>query len=384
MKDLLRDRRTVITMMVIPFFLIPLIFSITSTVSMKQAEKSRAKDLRVAMVTNNTGGELAERLRRRKDLKLSENHAPSTLRQLVRDDSIDMALVIEPGFDEAIERGETGDISLFYRASGDDIVQDRLKKTIDEYSNAVLTQRLDSLGATKATITPTKVKDINVYNQRESIGKLAGGLLPYFFVLFCFMGAMYPAIDLFTGEKERSTIETLLVVPANRLQILIGKMLVVVTAGVVSGLLTIIGLYVALKINPELPSFISEIVSQILSPTSIILIVLMMIPLTTFFAGVLIPASIYAKSFKEAQSLIQPMTIIAIVPLVIGMMPGVQLNFMTALIPILNIALASKEIIAGTIDYTLLAVVFMSLFLLAAIGILLCRRWFSHEGSILR
>ena len=195
---------------------------------------------------------------------------------------------------------------------------------------------------------------------------------------------MYPAIDLFTGEKERGTIETILSVPVSRMEILLGKMLVVIMTGVTSGVLTILGLYLALKLNPEIPPTIINIVDQILKPTPILLIILMLIPLTTFFAGLLIPISIYSKSFKEAQSLIQPMSFLIIIPLVIGMIPGIKLTAITALVPVLNIALASREIIAGTIDYSLLAIVFVSLIIFAGIGVSLCVRWFGEEGNILR
>ena len=73
-----------------------------------------------------------------------------------------------------------------------------------------------------------------------------------------------------------------------------------------------------------------------------------------------------------------------IVPLAIGMIPSIKLNVITALAPVLNVALACREIIAGTIDYGLLALVFGSLFFFAAIGILVCVRWFGQESNILR
>ncbi|MEO1712622.1 MAG: ABC transporter permease, partial [Bacteroidota bacterium] len=97
------------------------------------------------------------------------------------------------------------------------------------------------------------------------------------------------------------------------------------------------------------------------------------------------PASIYARSFKEAQSLIQPMLIVVILPLaVIASVPTIQLNLATAIIPVVNVGLASREVIAGTIDFGLLAVVFLSLLAFAGIGIALCVRWFGQEGNILR
>lgn len=229
------------------------------------------------------------------------------------------------------------------------------------------------------------MEQVDIYTSRESLGKMIGGFLPYIFVLFCLVGAMYPSIDLFTGEKERGTLETILTVPVGRLQILTGKMLTVVLSGVLSGLLSIVGMYAALQFIPDIPEAFRNIILQILNPTSIALIVLMIVPLTIFFAGILIPASIYARSFKEAQTLIQPMVIVAIIPLaIVASVPNIKFSFATALIPIVNVGLASKEIIAGTVDYGLLGLTFVSLVLLATIGILLCVRWFGQEGNILR
>ena len=384
MTDTLRDRRTVITMVLIPFLLIPIIFTITSLVTSSQSETARDKQLKIAIYSNDNGSELIKRLKRRKDMDVLETVHPKDFKKLIKNDSLDFAVLIDKKFDLAIEDRTTGSLDIYYKSRSDTILYKRLTSTISRYQNNILQERLTALGATMKTIKPITIKNVNVYSSRESIGKLAGGFLPYFFVLFCFMGAMYPAIDLFTGEKERSTIETLLVVPANRLQILIGKMLVVVTTGVSSGLITILGLFAALKFNTEIPAFISGIAMQLLNPKALMLIIAMMIPLTTFFAGLLIPVSIYARSFKEAQSLIQPMIFVVIIPLIIGFIPGTNFNFITALVPILNVALATREIVAGTIDFGLLLVAFFSLFFFAGLGIFVSLRWFGYEGNIFR
>ncbi|MFK8103839.1 MAG: ABC transporter permease [Saprospiraceae bacterium] len=382
--DTIRDRRTLLTMVFVPLLLLPLILSVTTNLVSSQVTKAMDKDLKVGLVTNNNGAELVKRLKRRKDITILEQDNSRDFKSLIRQDSLDIALEIMPSFDQQVGDLKTGELVLFYNSTDEDAISQRIDKTIRAYRSDLLDARLDSLKATQETITPINVEKNDIYTQKESLGKMAGGFLPYMFVLFCFFGAMYPAIDLFTGEKERGTIETILSVPVRRIQLLLGKMMVVVLTGVTSGVLTILGLYLALRLNPDIPSMITNIVDQILKPSSVLLIVLMMLPLTTFFAGVLIPISIYAKSFKEAQSLIQPMSFVVILPLVIGMMPGIELNFITALVPVLNIALASREIIAGTIDYSLLAMVFASLITFAGIGVLLCVRWFGKEGNILR
>ena len=92
----------------------------------------------------------------------------------------------------------------------------------------------------------------------------------------------------------------------------------------------------------------------------------------------------FAKSYKEAQSIISPLTIVIILPVLIGMVPGFALTPLTALIPVLNVSLATKEIIAGTIQPGLLALVYLSLVALAALSLWACSRFFNREETIFR
>lgn len=384
MLDMLRDRRTVITMIVMPILLMPAIISLTSYIASDRIKKAQAKDIKIAINTNDNGDDFVKRFKRQKDVQIIEGIDKADFEQLIKDDSLDLAIEINSDFDAQIQNGKTAGIKIFYNSTDEGLFMKRMESTIDSYKKTIVKSRLDSLGGDMTLIKPIETVEQDVYTQTESFGKMVGGFLPYIFVLFCLMGAMYPAIDLFTGEKERGTMETILSVPASRLQILLGKMLVVVLSGVISGVLTILGLYLALQLNPDVPGWVITMANELLSPQSLGLIILMLIPLTTFFAGVLIPASIYAKSFKEAQSLIQPLMFFVIVPLVIAMMPGFELDTFTALMPIVNVALATKEIVAGTIDYGLLSLVFISLFVFAGVGIAVCVKWFGAEGNILR
>jgi len=376
MLDMLRDRRTVITMIVMPILLMPIIISLSSYIASDRIKKAQAKDIKIAISANENGVDLVKRFKRQKDVQIIEGVNKKDFEELIRNDSLDLAIDISEDFDSRIENGKTAEVQVFFDSTDEGLFMKRLKNTIDNYKEFIVKSRLVLLGEEMNLIKPIKTSEQDVYTQTESLGKRIGGFLPYIFVIFCLMGAMYPAIDLFTGEKERGTMETILSVPASRLQILLGKMLVVVLSGVISGVLMIIGLYLALKLNPDVPGWVITMANELLSSQSLGLIILMLIPLTTFFAGILIPTSIYAKSFKEAQSLIQPLIIVVTIPLVIAMMPGFKLDAFTALIPILNVALATKEIVAGTINYGLLSLVFVSLFVFAGIGIAICVRWF--------
>jgi len=393
MVDMLRDRRTVLTMIVMPMLLMPVILTVVAKISSDRIEKANSKVIHLAIESNDNGNSLVRRLERRQDIKIIDGINKDDFNKLIKDDSLDIGLEISNTFDATIAEGKTGEVDIYFDSTNEGIFIGRIREVIKSHNDSMLFGRLAPNFQERDGIKPEeKIHPIasnrkDVYTKDESMGKIAGGFLPYIFVIFCLVGAMYPAIDLFTGEKERGTMETILTVPASRLQILIGKMLVVVLSGVISGMLTIFGLFLALKLNEggnAMMQSLTSIANHLLTFKPIALIILMLIPLTTFFSGILIPASIYSKSFKEAQSMIQPMTIFIIIPLIIAMMPGFQLNVMTALIPVVNVALATKDIVAGTIDYGLFALVFLSLFIFAAISIALCIKWFGSEKNILR
>jgi sodium transport system permease protein len=103
-----------------------------------------------------------------------------------------------------------------------------------------------------------------------------------------------------------------------------------------------------------------------------------------FFSGILLSVSMYAKTFKEAGSIMGPINIVILLPVIFGLMPGIELNTVTALIPVLNVSLASKEIFAGTINGVLLAEAYVSLILLAGLSLLTAIRFFSRESVIFR
>jgi len=213
---------------------------------------------------------------------------------------------------------------------------------------------------------------------------LVGGFLPYIFILFCFMACMYPALDLITGEKEKGTLETLLTTPASRFQILIGKVLAIGVVGVFAAVMTIVGMFAALRLFEGIPPEIITAINDILSLRFVLLLFGMLVPLSLFFAGALAAVAIRASSFKEAQTLISPMMFVVIVPAMMALMPGMRLDWQTAAIPILNIALATKEITAGTIQYGQYALLVVSLIVAALLAVAVSVRQFSKEGNILK
>ena len=228
------------------------------------------------------------------------------------------------------------------------------------------------------------IQTINCASDKKMVGQLAGGILPYIFIAFGFIGCMYPAIDLFTGEKERGTLETLLTVPVGRWKILIGKMLVVVSSGMLAASCSLLGLFISIEFldlaqNKEL----LEVIHGILTPYFIGSMLALLLPLVIFFAGLMIPIAIYAKSFKEAQSIITPLNIVMVLPAMVGFFPGIELNLNTTLIPVVNVVLATKELIAGTLSLSYFLSVFGIMCLLALLSVLISYKQFGKESNIL-
>lgn len=383
--DTIRDRRTLFMMIVFPLLLVPALMIVVTNIQMSSMKNAEEKVLRVALIARANAPGLVVALNGRTDLRIIEGIPADSMEAMIARDSIDAAVVIAADFDAAVARMTSGTIRLFYKSSDDfDMVKRRLSGVIGSYEKQLVAERFAVLKMDPSIVNPVTIEEHDVASMKERIGKSVGGLVPYLFVIFCFMGAMYPAIDLAAGEKERGTMETLLTAPVSRSQILVGKFAVVVLTGLMSAAVSIFGILVAVRQVSKIPPEILSAVMAILDAQTVLLVLSLLLPLTVFFAAFLLSMSIYAKSYKEAQSMISPLMIVVILPVMIGLFPGVALDPVTALIPVLNVSLATKEIIAGTIKTGLLLEVYASLLVLAGLSLFGCARWFEREETIFR
>lgn len=383
MRETLRDKRTLFFMIVFPLITFPVMMSLVGNVTGSYSEKEATKTLKIGLAGSHKNGSLLmDQLKMNETLVLFEYDDTTTLAKLVKEDSLDIGLYFAPGFTDTVKTGGSGKLLVYYqgRQSSE---YDRFQAYIDSASSQQIHLRLSVNGLTQSFIKPYDVQKRNVSSIREILGTYAGGILPYFFITFCFLGCLYPAIDMFAGEKERGTLETLLTAPVARWKILLGKMLIVIMSGMLSASLTMVGLFVSLN-TLDMPSDMIGAIYSIVTPELLLTVYAMMIPLTIFFAGVMIPVSVYSRSFKEAQSTLTPLNLILVLPAVIGLLPGFELNWTTAFIPVVNIVLATKDIIAGNIDATLLIVSFVTLLLFATLAVLISFRQFGKESNIIR
>ena len=383
--DSIRDRRTIVFMIIIPLLLFPLLFRVMSSIEKRQAQKQRVKTLRVALVNRGNAGDFVASMHGRSGIVVVDGVAADSVAAMIQSDSLDGAFVFAESFDQDVAENRSGRVDFYFKSTDDrDIVEGRLRKPLDQYEKTLLSQRFNRLAIDSTVVDAVDMRAQNVASVEERVGKAVGGMLPYIFIIFCFMGSMYPAIDLGAGEKERGTMETLLTAPVNRFHILLGKFGVVVLSGLMSATVSIVGLYIGIKQTANIPPEFMNIIMKMLGWDTIILVLSLLLPLTIFFAGVLLSVSLSARSFKEAQSLISPLNVAIIVPAAIGLMPGIEMTYLTAVIPVLNVSLATKEILAGTIQTPHLIAVYVSLVALALLSLYGSVWWFKRESTIFR
>jgi sodium transport system permease protein len=301
----------------------------------------------------------------------------------LKKDSLQLGAYVSGEFNQLMDSMHPAPLIFFFNAT-DMGMKERAEAYMTVIDAKAKSKRFVKLGIDEARTQPIITEYRNIASDKEMIGKLAGGILPYIFIAFGFIGCMYPAIDLFTGEKERGTIETLLTTPVARWQILFGKMGVVVLSGLTAATCALLGLFFSIEfIDSEGNAEILKIVHSILNPTFIVLLYSLLIPLTVFFAGLMIPIAVNAKSFKEAQSIITPLNIVMVLPAMVGFFPGIELNFVTACIPVVNIVLATKELIAGSLDIGLVALSFSVMMSLAVLSVIFSYKRFDNETNII-
>jgi sodium transport system permease protein len=385
LKDTLRDRRTLVSMVVVPLLLFPVLIGISSRIMISQIRKAQEKTLTIGVSLQGNAAGFAAMLAQEPQIRLVENLTLDSAKTRIADDSLDAFFVIGKNFDREIEGLGRGEVTMYFKSTDrQSIEQQRAKALLAAYEAQVRSARLQRLHVSEAAVNPIDVREVNLASAKEKLAQMIGGFLPYLFIIFCFLGSMYPAIDLAAGEKERGTLETLLTSPVSRLEILLGKCGVVIVTGISTAVVALVGLYIGVIQVKEIPPELLKTVLDILQPRSIVLLLSLLFPLTVFFAGVLLSLSIFARSYKEAQSVLSPAMIVVIVPAFIGLMPGVSLDWTTALVPILNVSLATKAIIADTATAPLLAEVYASSVIIAAISLYVCAQVFDKESMVFR
>lgn len=387
--ELLRDRKTLFFMIAMPILLFPIIFGSVAVFTSKAVQEAQTKVLHYVMEGADYAPVLAEVLRNNPQFKALPEYLGGDYKALIREEKLDFVLKIDKHYAAPLLEGGQSKVALIYNDAGLNLVQSRVQalidKEVEDKRREAFAQLAVSEAQQQALLAPIVLEKQDVADKRESWGEKIGGLIPYIVFILCLQGAMYPATDLGAGEKERGTLETLLISPIPRHKLVLGKFLTIALAGVTSALITVssMALWGVVLGQGMAVSIVSEFMGAI-GTLDFVLMFLMLIPVVAIFASLLLSLSIYASSFKEAQSYMGGMMFLVILPIVLATLPGVTLDGGWAWVPITNVALAIKELIKGTMDYFALVGIFGSTLLIASAMIAFCIFWFNRERVLFR
>jgi len=379
--ELLRDKKTIINSIVLPTVLVPIIIFGAMKVTEMINKSNQEKSVKIGLV--NAPSEFYELVANDTLNKITIYEEVGDFKQLIDYETIQTAIVFPNDWNTKMGDLSTSEVQIFRNGSRDN-VNNRVTKLIESYSAKLKAERVTTLEIPTQKLTPFTENYVEVGEQKEVIGKRIGGFIPYLFILTMWGGCLLAAVDLVTGEKERKTIETTLSLPISKFKVLLGKTIVASLLGFIPALLNLVGLIVGLKLIDGIPPAFNEAISEMLGFQSITMILLLLIPFSLFLSGLIIALVAGASSFKEAQSKASPIIILIIIPLVLALMPGIELTWTTVLIPVLNIGLGVKEIMAGTIDMVQYAVILLSLLAFAVGAVYFSYRKFSDENAILK
>lgn len=389
-KELLRDRKTLFFMIALPILVFPLIFGAISYFTGKAFDEEKNRVLIYAVSQEHHSPELMSRLSQLDKFEKVPLQPNQDFSELIRQGQVDFILELpsEIGAD-VLQTGQSVVNIYLNDASSVSMVYSRVNEVVSELSVGLQARVFDGLNLDKnqreAVLQPLLLEKVDVADKRENWGEKIGGMIPYLIFILCFQGAMFPATDLAAGEKERGTLETLLISPIARHQLVMGKFLTIGFAGVTSAMITVVSMAVWGLILSQ--GMAIDIVAEFMAGISLVdflLMFLMLIPVVAIFASVLLSLSIYARSYKEAQSYMGSLVFLVVVPVMLAMLPGVTLDGGWAWVPLTNVALAIKELIKGTMDYFALLPILGSTLVIAGGLLAFCLHWFNREKVLFR
>lgn len=391
--ELVRDRKTLFFMIALPLLIFPIIFGGMFYFTAKAVTESQTKNLSYAVSGAEYAPELMAALTEVDSLELIELAGDLSdserVKEVIKASDVDFVLQIPSNYSNDVYQSGQITLKLVLNDAQLNSVRSRIRDVTDEIEKINQRKAFASINISEsiqeAMLNPILIEKINLADKREQAGAQFGGLIPYFMFILCLQGAMLPAADIGAGEKERGTLETLLLSPIERHKIVLAKFLTIATAGVTSALITVLSMALwTLVVSIYMPMGpVVEFISTI-DWVDFILVFLMLVPVVATFSSLLLTLSIYARSFKEAQGYMSPLMIMVFLPVIVTLIPGIELKGVWAWIPLTNVALAIKELVKGTMDYVQLVGIFGSSVLLAGALLAFCVYWFKQEKVLFR
>lgn len=263
--------------------------------------------------------------------------------------TVDAILDVPPGAEAAALAGGQPEFvyslnrSRFQKAGA---AERKLEKALREYERWVVERRLAGRGVPPAVLAPLKTRAVDVATGGQRLGSLMATMLPLFLLITGTLGAFFPAINATTTERERGTMETLLSTPAGRTEVLLGKALLVLIGGLLTAGLNLLSMAMVLKWMFAGAAKIPGAADLAIDPVALGLAFLAAVPTLVFITGLTMVAGLFARTFQEANALALPVMLLPLAAAAIGMAdppttPGLLVT------PIANTTVIIRDVLTG-------------------------------------
>jgi len=309
--DTLRDRRTLLVTLLPALVAGPLVLMLMFTVIASQLTK--AQELKLPAVGQDHAPALVAFLERQ---QVTLTAAPADYEAKIRSGEIDVVLVIDDKFESDVAEGKAGTVRLVYDRS-----RDRAQASIREaetllraYSRQWGSQRLLLRGVAPTVGNPLNVDAIDLATPQQS-GAFLLFFLAYYGLFAAVMGGMAIALDVTAGERERQSLEPLLMTPARPVELVVGKWLAVVAFNAAIVIVTLSGYYLTLRFAP-LPAVG---IPFLFSARELAWFLVVLLPLIAMLPAVMLFMGARSRTFKEAQASV------SLVIFLVSIIPVIQL-----------------------------------------------------------
>ena len=391
-KDLARDRRTLVSSLLIPLIMYPVLFGLMS-MGMDKLDRDIQQNVTIALAITSDTPEIRDFLtntvfRGREMIRLVEISTDSV--QAIKEGQARFILEVEPNFAARLAEHKPVAISILYDDS-DTLAAGSVgivTQAINAYGQSLVVERLNALGIPLEVLEPLRINYASIPEDQKSGNHMILMMLPMMMTIMIAVGGIPAATDLVAGEKERSTFEPLLTTKPGRMSLLFGKYLTVTLFSLVSVVAQFTGMTIGVLVNPDylsLSGSSSGIAGLSVPLGPLLLVILITVALGMVFAGLQLAISTYSRSFKEAQTYLSFLIFVAMVPAYATMMmqPGDIQPFMFA-VPVLNAIAALKMVLGGAISNTNLLIALGSSVIYVAITLVFSARLFKRENVLFR
>ena len=381
--DTLRDGRSVFAIFVFPFLLYPAMLLFMSWMQSKEHEESRSLHVRVGLVGEAALPFLAD------SLAAISGVTPVSLPS-VPDDlelaEVDAVIHVPAGIHETLARGDSARIELIFKETENrsSAAAERVRPVLELIRQSLTVSWARSLGAHAEGPPAFEIGRKDLSSKHDMGRYVAALLIPYLLIFMVAAGSMQTAVDATTGEKERSTLETLLATAATRAELVLGKTMAVLTAALTGAITGIAGLWFTFAVVAKaFPAMESRSLEITVGPDKMLWIFLTLLPTAIFLSAVLVAIGCFARSMREGQTY-ATYVYMAAVFLGLGSFGQQAPPMSQFFIPILNTALLQREILTDSVQVLHAFAAIGVTTAAAAVMLVVAIRLFSNESVLFR